>query len=167
VGTVLQAKEALKPSEVHVAQGREKLRSNARNRRKNSAYRRQGEWFFLPAVWMMHVDEKRVLRNEPLSRGNGSKPHWVDYCHRRGGETVYVCRRHPSGVSEKEFHEINTANPQARLWGWRTMRRDMQVFVRGRVRHADHRTIVLSGWHSVHMNTEGQAKSATNVRFLD
>ena len=48
VGTVRQAKEALKPTEVQVAQDLQKLRAEARNRRKNAAYRRQGEWFFLP-----------------------------------------------------------------------------------------------------------------------
>ncbi len=80
VGTVLQAKEALKPSAVRVAEDREGLRAEARNRRKNAAYRRQGEWFFLP-VEGMQVDEKLVLRDEPLSRGNGGKPHWVDFCY--------------------------------------------------------------------------------------
>jgi hypothetical protein len=76
VGTVRQAKEALKPAEVQTAQARKGLRAKARNRRKNAAYRRQGEWFFMP-VADMAVDEKLVLKNEPLSRGAGSKPHWV------------------------------------------------------------------------------------------
>ena len=55
VGTVRQAKEALKPAEVHTAQARQGLRASARNRRKNAAYRRQGEWFFLP-VPAFHAD---------------------------------------------------------------------------------------------------------------
>ena len=166
VGTVRQAKEALKPFDVQVAQGRAGLRAKARNRRKNAAYRRQGEWFFLP-VEGMRVDEKLVLRNEPLSRGNGGKPHWVEFCYRTGGETVYVCARHRGGVTESNYRRILAADPDARSWGWQTMRRDMQVFVRGRVRHADHKTIVLHGWHSVLMNTEGQAKAMKNVVFLD
>ena len=166
VGTVRQAKEALKPSDVRAAQGRTGLKGNARNRRKNAAYRRQGEWFFLP-VKDMHVDERYVLRNEPLSRGNGSKPHWVEFCYRTGGETVYVCRRHRSGVSEIEYFRILAANPNAKAWGWQTMRRNMGVYVRGRVRHDDHRTIVLRDWHAVVMNTEAQAKAMQNVVFLD
>src|SRR5262245_11087350 len=48
VGTVRQAKEALKPSEVQMVQARKGLRAEARNRSKNAAYVRQGEWFFLP-----------------------------------------------------------------------------------------------------------------------
>lgn len=73
VGTVRQAKEALKPTEVQTAQGRQGLRAEARNRRKNAAYRRQGEWFFLPLPGF-HVDDSLVLRNEPLRRGSGKLP---------------------------------------------------------------------------------------------
>src|SRR5437588_3664169 len=50
VGTVRQAKEALKPVEVLTAQARRRLRAKARSRRKNAAYVRQGEWFFLPVA---------------------------------------------------------------------------------------------------------------------
>ena len=131
VGTVRQAKEALKPAEVQVAQGRRGLRAEARNRRKNAAYRRQGEWFFLP-VPDFAVDESLVLRNEPLRRGNGGKPHWVESCYRTGGETVYVCARHPNGVTEKEYRRILAANARAKGWGWQTMRRNPGVYVRGR-----------------------------------
>src|SRR5436189_3817741 len=70
VGTVRQAKEALKPAEVRTAQARQRLNAEARSRRKNAAYVRQGEWFFLP-VADVAVDERLVLRGEPLTRGNG------------------------------------------------------------------------------------------------
>jgi hypothetical protein len=166
VGTVRQAKEALKPEEVQSAQARQGLRAKARNRRKNSAYRRQGEWFFLPAPGFQ-VDESLVLHNEPLSRGNGGKPHWVEHCYRTGGENVYVCPRHPGGVTENEYRRILTANPHASAWGWRPMRRNAGVYARGSVRHADHKTIVLHEWHRVLMNTESEAKAMRNVAFLD
>jgi len=166
VGTVRQAKEALKPPEVQAAQGRQGLRSEARNRRKNAAYRRQGEWFFLP-VPDFGVDESLVLSNEPLRRGAGGKPHWVEQCYRTGGETVYVCPRHPNGVTGQGYQHILAANPRAKGWGWRTMRRNPGVYVRGKVRHADHKTIVLHGWHRVLMNTETQARAMRNVAFLD
>ncbi len=48
VGTVRQAKEALKPAEALSAQAGKRLRAKARKRRKNAAFVRQGEWFFLP-----------------------------------------------------------------------------------------------------------------------
>ncbi|MGC1719183.1 MAG: hypothetical protein WA746_09355 [Isosphaeraceae bacterium] len=165
VGTVRQAKEALKPTEVQTAQGRQGLGAEARNRRKNAAYRRQGEWFFLP-VPGFHVDESLVLQNEPLRRGNG-KPHWTEFCFRTGRETVYVCPRHPNGVTANVYQRILTGNPRAKAWGWQSMLRNAGVYVRGRVRHADHKTIVLHGWHRVLMNTEGEAQAMRNVAFLD
>ena len=166
VGTVRQAKEALKPAEVRLAQALRGLRSEARNRRKNAAYVRQGEWFFVPAP-NMAVDERLMLRNEPLTRGNGGKPHWAEFCYRTGGEQVYVCGRHPNGVTGPEYQRILADNPKAKGWGWRAMRRNAGVYVRGRIRHPDHATITLHSWHRVLMNTENQSKAMRNVAFLD
>lgn len=166
VGTVRQAKEALKPAKVQVAQSHLGLRAEARSRRKNAAYRRQGEWFFLPVPGFV-VEEALVLRNEPLRRGNGGKPHWVESCYRTGGETVHVCSRHPNGVTPSQHEKILANNPKARGWNWQVMRRNPGVYVRGSVRHADHKTIVLHGWHRVLMNTEGQSRAMRNVAFLD
>ena len=166
VGTVRQAKEALKPAEVRTAQANKRLKAKARNRRKNAAYIRQGEWFFIPDADMA-VDEKLVLPNEPLTRGNGGKPHWAEFCYRTGGETVYVCSRHPNGVTDSQYKAILSGNPKAKGWGWRTMKRNPGVYVKGRIRHADHATITLHGWHRVLMNTEGQSKAMRNVAFLD
>jgi hypothetical protein len=166
VGTVRAAKEALKPATVQDAQARHGLRARARNRRKNAAYRRQGEWFFIPAPGLK-VDARLVLRDEPISRGNRSKPHWVDLCYRIGGQAVYVCSRHPSGVTEHQYQRIVSDNPEAKRWGWRLMRRNAEVYVRGRVRHADHAAITLHGWHRVVMNTENQSRAMANVAFLD
>ena len=166
VGTVRQAKEALKPAEVLAAQADKRLRGEARNRRKNAAFVRQGEWFFL-AVPGFAVSERLVLPHEPLTRGNGGKPHWAEFCFRTGGETVYVCPRHRNGVTEAKYGAILAASPKARGWGWRVMRRNPGVYVRGRVRHPDHATITLPGWHRVVMNTEGQSKAMRNVAFLD
>jgi hypothetical protein len=47
------------------------------------------------------------------------------------------------------------------------MVRDAHVFVRGTVRHSDHKTIFLDGWHEVFMNTETRAAAMRNVAFLD
>ena len=46
-------------------------------------------------------------------------------------------------------------------------RRNAAVYVRGRVWHPDHKTIVLNEWHRVMMNTEGQALGGRTVVFLD
>lgn len=166
VGTVRQAIEALQPAEVQAAVAQKGLKSKSRNRRKNAAFVRQGEWFFLP-VSSLSVSEELLLHNEPLSRGRGSKPHWVDYCYRTGGELVYVCRRFPAGVTETQYRSIQASNQDARSWGWSTMRRNPSVYVCGKVRHSDHATIFLNGWHRVVMNTESQAKAMQNLVFLD
>jgi hypothetical protein len=113
------------------------------------------------------VDQNLVLRNEPLSRGNGSKPHWAEFCYRTGGQTVYVCFRHPNGVSEARYKAILSGNREAKRWSWQVMRRNPGVYVKGRIRHSDHATITLPGWHRVVMNTENQARAMRNIAFLD
>jgi hypothetical protein len=50
---------------------------------------------------------------------------------------------------------------------WTQMRRNPEVFARGRVRHPDHKTIHLDDWHRVVMNTENQATSMSHLMFLD
>ncbi len=165
VGTITQAKQALQPQEVQLAVSRRRLSGKSRNRRKNAAFIRQGEWFFLP-ISDLTVDESLILKNEPMRRGGG-KPHWVDYCYRTGGETVYVCSRHPNGLLEAQYQQILFRNANAKNWGWQIMRRNPGVYVRGRVRHADHATITLHGWHQVVMNTENQSRAMRNVAFLD
>jgi hypothetical protein len=166
VGTVRAAKEALKPAEVQAVQDRVGLRWEARNRRKNAAFRRQGEWFFVPAP-DLKVDEKLVLRDEPITRGNGSKPHRAEFGYRSGGETVYVCGLYPNGIDAAQYRRLLKDQPKAKGWNWQVRRRNAGVYVRGHIRHADHKTITLYGWHRVLMNTENQAKAMRHVAFLD
>jgi hypothetical protein len=113
------------------------------------------------------VDDRLVLRDEPLARGNGGKPHWAEFCYRTGGEVVHVCARHPNGVTEPRYRAILTGNPKAKRWGWRLMRRNPGVYVQGRIRHPDHATITLRGWHRVLMNTESQSRAMRKMAFLD
>jgi hypothetical protein len=47
------------------------------------------------------------------------------------------------------------------------MRRNPKVYVRGRVRHPDHATVTLDGWHEVFSNTEHLSKAMGDVVFLD
>ena len=162
---VRQAMDALQPADVQSALAREHVPSRRRHTRKNEAFRRQGEWFFVPEPTLM-ADEKLVLRNEPLRRGRG-KPHWVEELFRNGGETVHVCAQHPNGLTEREYRRLLTRNAEARTWPWRVMRRNMRVYARGTVRHSDHATITLPFWHRVLMNTETQSRTMAHVAFLD
>lgn len=163
--SVADAFETLKPREVRTVQGRNGLTARQRNRRRNRAFRRQGEWFFVPAPELV-VDPKLVLRDEPIRRGAGNA-HLVEWLYRQGGQRVYVHRRWPNGVSEEDYSRILAQNPGIRPSEWRVMVRDPLVYARGSVRHPDHRTIVLHGWHRVLMNTETQSRAMAHMAFLD
>lgn len=163
--SVRQAMDALQPTDVRDAITRHHVSSRKRYARKNRAFRRQGEWFFVPEP-SFAADEKLILRNEPLRRGAG-KPHLVEMLYRHGGETVHVCSRHPNGVTSDQFRAILHHNSGAAHWGWRVMRRNPGVYARGTVRHSDHATITLPFWHRVLMNTENQSRTMANVAFLD
>lgn len=166
VSNVVNAMEALQPREVKAAVNRRVKRVKDRLRRRNKAFVRQGEWFFVP-VESLIVDPTLVIPNEPLSRGGGSKSHMCQYMYRTGGERVWVCQRYPAGVTEAQYRRILSGTPYSEHWTWSQMWRDPMVYVRGRVWHPDHKTIVLHGWHRVFMNTEREAPGARHVVFLD
>jgi hypothetical protein len=163
--SVRQAMDALRPEGVRDALTRNRVSSGKRYERKNRAFRRQGEWFFVPEPALM-VDENLILRNEPLRRGGG-KPHMVEYLYRTGGETVHVCDRYPNGVTPDEYRAIIQRNPNAVRWRWRMMSRNPGVYARGSIHHSDHATIALPFWHRVLMNTETQSRTMRNMAFLD
>lgn len=127
---------------------------------------RQGEWFFVPSP-ELRDDARVILKNEPLSRGAGSKPHICEELMRRSGVTVMVSTAYPNGITEPEYHRLLDTNPREKKMAWRRMVRDAQVFVRGSVRHRDHKTIHLDGWHRVYMNRERFARHARQIAFLD
>lgn len=160
---VQDAKDALKPAEVWQSIRAHKVPRSRQDRRRNEAFLRQGEWFFLPRPWLT-VDAKLVIKNEPIRRGAG-KPHLCQFMFRRGGEMVYVNDSHPNGLSLTAYGKLP---PHVRRQpDWRTMTRDAAVYVKGSVRHPDHKTIWLAYWHQVVMNTETRALAMRNVAFLD
>ena len=163
--SVRQAKDALQPRIVRAALTRHRVRERERHLRKNNAFRRQGEWFFVPEP-RLRFPESLVLRNEPIRRGLG-KPHIVGELYREGGELVYVCSEHPNGVTEHEYRAILSQHASASGWDWRAMRRNPQVYARGTVRHPDHATIRLPEWCRVVLNTETDAPSMPRMAFLD
>jgi hypothetical protein len=158
---VAAAKAALQPALVRTAVGR--ARPKDAFRRRNAAYIRQGEWFFVPAP-ELDPASAFVLRNEPLSRGRG-KAHVIELAYRRGGEVVWVNSRHPSGISDARF--LRLTQKDRRSGGWTRFVRDPELFAKGAIRHPDHATVVLHGWHRVLMNTEQGARAMRHVAFLD
>ena len=166
VSGVVGAMESLQPRIVRRAVSVSVKRHKTRLGRRNEAFVRQGEWFFVPAPRLV-APEWLVRRNEPLSRGGGGKAHMCQFAYRTGGTSVWVCQKYPRGVSDAVYARLLVANAKARRWDWQRMTRDPEVYVKGRVSHSDHKTVVLDGWHRVAMNTEWLAPFAHNVVFLD
>ena len=162
---VPMAMDALKPGLAKLAEARARLPFHKRHRRHNAAWVRQGEWFFVPAlhVW---VDPDTVRRDEPLRRSGQGKPHVAEFCSRSGGEIVYVHRQRENVLSVTQYTRLLRSNP-VRAAEFVQQRRNMNVLVRGRIRHADHKTIVLDDWHQVAMNTENESFAMRFVTFID
>ena len=165
VSNIRTAMEALKPEEVRDAQDKKQVKFRDRGRRSTAAYVRQGEWFFLPEP-DLQVPDAYILHDEPLQR-SGGKPHMAEHLYRKGGVTVHVCSMYPNGLEDDYYREVLDRNHRARYWHWQTRQRDATVYVKGRIRHSDHRTVSLTCWHRVAMNTETQARAMRNVAFLD
>lgn len=161
VSRVRDAKQALKPDLVQSSE--RGVRTKYHDRRSNAARIRQGEWFFVPAP-QVQVELLLVLRNEPIARGGG-KPHVCEELYRFGGETVYVSPGAPNGLTDEQYRALSEG--ERSRWNWRVMRRNPKVYVRGRVRHPDHKTVALDGWHEVLSNTENLSHAMRNVAFLD
>jgi hypothetical protein len=169
VSRVIQAKQALQPMDVRIALERAGVKEKDKLKRRNDAFLRQGEWFFLPVPNLI-VQEDRILRDEPLTRGGGirrggGKPHMMEYCYRTGGESVYVNHQYPTGITVAKY---NSLTQDARKRGnFRMMVKDAGVYAKGKISHSDHATLNLPCWHRIVMNTENQAAAMRHVAFLD
>ncbi len=166
---VINALEALQPDFVRGSIQQNLRRHKNRFQRRNEIFVRQGEWFFVfaPEAAINPTFVNPIHKNEPLIRGGGSKPHVCQEIFRGGGELVWVCSRYPSGITPQRHAELLKSKPEAARWHWQTFVRDAKVYARGTVRHSDHKTIVLHGWHQVFMNTENEAPGMRHVVFLD
>jgi hypothetical protein len=162
---VASALEALKPRSVVESQDRKHLPARRRQSRRNPAFVRQGEWFFVPCL-DLEINETLVLRHEPLARGGGT-PHMAERLFRRGGELVYIADGSREVLTQSAYRELLSRRPEARRWTWRTRRRNPEVYVSGRITHPDHATVVLACWHRVEPNTEARSRAAANLDFID
>jgi hypothetical protein len=158
---VRAAKVALQPPLVRAVI--ERVRPKDPFRRRSAAYVRQGEWFFVPAP-LIKPPLTQVLFDEPLSRGRG-KAHLMQFAYRRGGQVVWMSRRYRREISDARYQRLTDAERQR--GNWSQMVRDPEVFAKGAIRHPDHATVVLRGWHRVAMNTEQDARAMRHIAFLD
>ena len=119
-------------------------------KRKGSAADRQGEWFFLETTaeerrWINEaIRSNAVAVHRKVSIGAGGNPHTAD-------EMVDI----PASVQHKLEH------------GW-PVRRNMR-FIKGCVRHVDHKTVRFPHWRLVISNNEqgGQGFSSGGNYFID
>jgi hypothetical protein len=163
VASVVAAKEALKPDAVIQAEADAGVKSGKRQRRKNNARIRQGEFFLIPRP-NLKVNEKLILKNEPLRRGR-SKPHMAEFLYRIGGETVYVNRHYRNGITKEAYQKMSAE--QRKDGNFTVMSRNPKVYIKGSLRHPDHKTVYLQQWHEVQMNTELSSRAMSSVAFLD
>jgi len=159
------AREALKPGIVQSRQLWEGLPSRQRHLRKNRVFRRQGEWFFLPDPNLV-VSKSLILRNEPISRGAGSKPHMVEELYRTLGQPIYVLRSTRQPYWATDMEKMILAG-RAKASDFTAARRNASVWARGKVSHPDHRAIRLHQWHQVVMNTENESAARSFLSFID
>ena len=90
--------------------------------------KRQGEWFFIPAT---EGQKKRLAKMEKAS--------WKVWRH----HPVSEVGMQPAGSPHEadEYLELN-------------IKGEIHQFVRGKIRHPDHRTTILDEWHQVFRNLE-------------
>ena len=151
----------LKPEIVQYTEKSKGVKRSKKNKHRNKAWIRQGEWFFIPAPDFAPDARTILCKKEPISRGVGSKPHICEELARRGGSAVYSFGSQI--LSVEEYTQLQKTRPRDAM-GYRMRTVDAEVFVRGKVSHPDHKTIHLNGWHRVILNGE---IVSDRVRFLD
>lgn len=161
VSTVEAAKTALKPEEVRRQEVRVGLSVTKKHTRANEAFKRQGEWFFVPA-WSLRPAKHLILKNEPFNRGRG-KFHYAQEAYRKGGTVAYV--GDGKVLNQQQYDALMPRERSQTIW--QRMMEGADMYVRGKISHEDHATLVLDGWHKVLMNLEHRARAMQSVRFLD
>lgn len=164
VSTVRDAKRALLPKPLREAG----LLDRTISARHNDTFKRQGEWFFVPineGLLKARGHFGTILTNEPLLRNRNAKPHLCSEVVRFGGTPVVLYRgtEYTMEAWDRFLEGLRASHdrPTGRVLN---VVKDPEVYVRGQVRHPDHATLVLHGWHRVHANAEMRSE---NLSFYD
>lgn len=131
---------------------------------KAPGWRRQGEWFFVPVKKNFSPDAKFIHKGEPIQRDARSTAHLCEFLYRganAGAQQVFIAR----GKEFRSHAAAAQAFPDLPLNEIRTRTVVTEVFVKGRISHPDHKTIVLTKWHRVYLN--GEMFQGGGNRFLD
>ena len=149
---VLDAKDKLKPAAVRQAEQRKGVKRSKKNKHRNEARLRQGDWFFVPVPDPSFIDEKMARKNQPLRRGGRGNAHMLEEVVEVGGQAGYERGGH--FITEQQYFRMD----DEKKIGYRQTTRNATIYVRGKVRHPEHKTIKLNGWHQVIPNTETTAR---------
>jgi hypothetical protein len=146
--TVAQAMEALKPKPVIEAQASAGLKRKQLHRRHNPAFLRQGEWFFVNVT-----EGERKAIQEAIKKNKASIGHKI------------AIRRDMRGRIAGKPHVADElirlpGNPLGHGFAVNSV----EIFVRGKVRHADHETVAFKEWRKVIRNAE---TGGGNGRWID
>jgi hypothetical protein len=164
VSTVRDAKRSLLPKELRDAG----LSDRTISTRHNDTFKRQGEWFFVPiheGLLRARGQFGTVLKDEPLLRNRNAKPHLCSEVVRFGGTPVVLYRGTEYTLKAwDDFLAALRASGERLIGRVLNVVKDPEVYVRGQVRHPDHATLVLRGWHRVHANAEMRSE---NLSFYD
>lgn len=156
--TIKEAFNSLRPEAVTVAMQKMGVKNKDWKKRKTKGFVRQGEWFFVPVNFQ--EDKTTIIhKNEPINR-SGGKPHYVEEIVRFGGQVIYQ-----RGIDEIISRSAWEKLPQDKKIGFVQRVSGARVFGRGKVKHPDHHTINLVGWHEIHLSTE-PGNTMTNA-FID
>jgi hypothetical protein len=158
VRNVDQAMSSLKPGFVNFRQKITKVKTKNINKRHNKAFIRQGEWFFIPYN-KLYTSNLIVIKNHSL---NG---HICDEVYEDVVENYFHHKHAPAGMLEWAYKKFLKKHPRIHpRKGWTTSSSIFNLYARGHIRHKDHQTIYLNGWHIVLKNR--QKHTAGNV-YLD
>lgn len=140
-----------------VAEARRLLGSSvtfAEGRRKGSKADRQGEWFFLETDQETRAEIETALKKYKTA------------VHRNANIGEHAGRRGGNPHTASELVKLPTGPALSHGFPVRSRSR---VFVRGKVKHTDHRTVKFLHWREVIANNEGATAtaSALGVNWVD
>lgn len=122
-----------------------------KKRRKKQNIKRQGEWFMVPATQEEIQEINQAIKDGKLEKkvALGS-----------GGDGRLPGRGKPHVAKERVRLGVTGTVTRSR-WSWQQNTQWAASYVRGWVRHADHKTIKLQDWHRVESNNEDRSSTAT------
>jgi hypothetical protein len=139
--TIKEAHDSLKQPTVLLAEGR------------NKRVVRQGEWFFINPTGIQLEKIKVLLKNKKIDIKKGQNI-----------GAIVADRMFVAG-NPHVADEIIVIPSKFLARGWSVM--ETQIYVRGCVRHHDHKTVVLGDWKLCLRNTEVQDTSEAITGWID